>query len=178
MKGKIMEFLIKIVLMLSFSSVLMMAMSTKESKIGLPAPDVTAIDQDSVEVNFSEIYKTGLVLVYFYPKADTPGCTAQACSLRDAFADLQQDGLTIFGVSSDGAESQKKFKDKYNLPFRLIADKDKKVIKAFDVPSMMGFAKRQAFLIKDGTIIWHDGSASTDKQAEDVQKQIELLKNK
>lgn len=172
-----MEMFLKIVLLL-VTGLVLMVFAGKEEKVGMAAPLVKAIDQDSAEVDFEAVYKSGLVLVYFYPKANTSGCTAQACSLRDAYADLQQEGLTILGVSSDGTEAQKNFKDKYNLPFRLIADKDKKVIEAFGVPTTFGYASRQAFLIKDGIIVWFDSSASTSKQAEDVQKQIDLLKNK
>ena len=172
-----MDFHIKILLLFALVFVAFVY-AGKDDKVGKPAPLVKAIDQDSVEVNFEDVYKTGLVLVYFYPKANTSGCTAQACSLRDAYADLKQDGLTIIGVSKDDTKSQKSFKDKYNLPFTLIADKDKKVIKAFGVPTILGFAKRQAFLIKDGIIVWYDSKASTKEQAEDVQKQIDLLKKK
>lgn len=107
-------------------------------------------------------------LVYFYPKADTPGCTAQGCSLRDSYAVLQEKGVAVIGVSIDSVKDQKAFKEKYHLPFILIADLDKKVVEAFGVPSLMGHAKRQAFLIKDSKIAWTDYSASTKEQAADV----------
>ena len=80
--------------------------------------------------------------------------------------------MAVIGVSIDSVEDQKAFKEKYRLPFPLIADLDKKVVKAFGVPALMGFAKRQAFLIKGGQIIWADYSASTSDQAADVLKVI------
>lgn len=132
------------------------------------APLVTALDQDGKTVDFEELYKAGPVLVYFYPKADTPGCTAQACSLRDSYEKLTEHGITVVGVSSDSTKDQKAFQAKHKLPFTLIADTDKVVMNAFGVSHVAGFAKREAFLIKDSKIVWHDGSASTAKQAEDV----------
>jgi len=143
--------------------------------VGTPAPEITAVDQDGNSVAFADIYKKGVTLVYFYPKADTPGCTKEACSLRDAFSDLHGRGLQILGVSEDVQEAQKKFQTKYNLPFTLIADHDGAVAKAFGVPTTMGFAKRQSFLVQDGKIVWADLKASTSQQAADVQKALDSL---
>ena len=111
-------------------------------------------------------------LVYFYPKADTPGCTAEACSLRDAFADLTKKGVTVVGVSADKPAEQKAFQVKYNIPFTLLADSDKKVIAAFGVPTTMGFASRQSFLIQEGRVAWRDLHASTKEQAADILKVV------
>ena len=146
-----------------------------ELKIGDPAPMVAAKDQDGNAVNFSEVYKVGPTVVFFYPKADTPGCTKQACSLRDAFAELTKKGVQVLGVSFDDVAAQKAFKAKFNLPYPLIADPDGQVVAAFGVPSMGKFASRQAFLVKDGKIAWLDHSASTEKQAEDVMAALENL---
>jgi peroxiredoxin Q/BCP len=143
--------------------------------IGATAPVLEAVDQDGQKVNLGDYYRKGLVLVYFYPKADTPGCTAQACSLRDGYADLLTDGVQVIGVSHDSPASQKKFKEKYRLPFTLIADQDGRLAKAFEVPTMLGFTKRQAFLIRDGKVVWADFSASTEKQAADVKKALREL---
>ncbi len=143
--------------------------------IGATAPVLEAVDQDGQKLNLGDFYRKGLVLVYFYPKADTPGCTAQACSLRDGYADLLTDGVHVIGVSHDSPAAQKIFKEKYRLPFTLISDQDGHVAKAFEVPTMLGFTKRQAFLIRDGKVVWADLSASTKKQAEDVRKAIRDL---
>ncbi len=138
--------------------------------IGAALPSVTAQNQDGDQVNLAETGGQGYTLVYFYPKSDTPGCTKQACSLRDSYAALTEKGVRIYGVSLDKVAAQKAFKEKYKLPFDLIADTDGKVVDAFGVPKTLGMAKRQAYLFKDGKLVWSDTSASTDKQAEDVLK--------
>lgn len=140
------------------------------------APNLVAIDQDGQKVDFSQLYAKGPLVVYFYPKADTPGCTAQSCSLRDAYAKIQDAGLTVVGVSTDQAAAQKAFKDKYKLPFTLIADPSGDVLKAFGVPQMLGHANREAFLIRSGKIVWHDNHASTAKQADDILLQVQSWK--
>ncbi len=139
---------------------------------GSDAPAPTATNQDGGQVSFADVYKKGVTLVYFYPKADTPGCTAEACSLRDSYADLTALGVQVIGVSEDNSGDQKKFQDKYKLPFTLIADTDGAVAKAFGVPLLGKFAKRQSFIIKDGKIAWLDLNASTAKQGDDVRKAL------
>jgi peroxiredoxin Q/BCP len=137
--------------------------------IGDPIPAVAAVDQDGKTVNLADAAKTGYTLVYFYPKAMTPGCTAQACSLRDAYQDLQQRGVKVYGVSLDTVDTQKEFQSKESLPFELLSDTDHKVTSAFGVPlTKNSFAARQAYLFKDGRLVWLDTKASTDKQAADV----------
>lgn len=141
-----------------------------------PAPLVEGVDQNGKTVKLEDLYKKGLTLVYFYPKAGTPGCTAQACSLRDAYEDLTKAGVQVVGVSMDKVDAEKKFADKNKLPFTLLADREGKVVKAFGVRSFLGFSSRQAFLIKDGKVIWHDKSASTKQQAEDVLRVVGEMK--
>jgi len=145
------------------------AQDNGKMKLGDPLPAVTAPDQDGKPVNLAEEGKTGYTLVYFYPKAMTPGCTAQACSLRDSYTELQQKGVKIFGVSLDSVETQKKFQVEDHLPFELLSDQDKRVTTAFGVPLILNsFATRQAYLFKDGKLLWLDTKASTDKQAQDL----------
>ncbi len=141
-------------------------------KVGDAAPRAESVDQDGRPVELSKLYGGGWTLVYFFPKADTPGCTAEACSLRDAFVDLTKKGITVIGVSADTPKEQKAFREKYRLPFTLLADSDKRVIKAFGVPTTLGFASRQSFLIKDGKIVWRDLHASTKQQAADILKAV------
>jgi thioredoxin-dependent peroxiredoxin len=144
-------------------------------KLGDPIPTVSATDQDGKPVNLSSA-TSGYVLVYFYPKAMTAGCTAQACSIRDAYTDLQNKGVKVFGVSVDTVNAQKEFQQKDHLPFELLSDTDHKVLVAFGVPLMREiYATRQAYLFKDGKLIWIDTKASTDKQAQDV---LAVLANK
>lgn len=135
---------------------------------GAALPVVSQKNQADQVVKLAEAGATGYLLVYFYPKADTPGCTKQACSLRDSYAKLTDKGVRIFGVSMDPVKAQKAFKEKYQLPFDLLADEDGAVVAAFGVPKTLSFAKRQAFLFKDGKLVWRDLSASTDQQAADV----------
>lgn len=163
-----MKFLKKLIFLLPF---LTSAAFATELKVGDVAPATIGIDENGQSVDFAKVYADNkYVLVYFYPKAGTPGCTAQACSLRDAYSALQKEAVHIIGVSADDVKAQKEFKQKYKLPFTLIADNKKTVIKAFGVPTMLGFAKRQAFLMKDSKVVWLDRSASTKEQADDILK--------
>ncbi len=139
-----------------------------ELALGAKLPAVSGLDQDGQTVDLAAAGGKGWTLVYFYPKADTPGCTKQACSIRDAYAKLTDEGVRVFGVSADDVAAQKAFQKKYKLPFELIADQDKKVMNAFGVPHLTGFAKRQAYLFEDGKLVWRDLAASTEKQAADV----------
>ena len=141
------------------------------------APAIKAVDQDGKEVDFAAIYKKGITVVYFYPKADTPGCTKQGCSLRNAYADLTDKGVQILGVSVDMPEANKKFRDKFHLPFTLVSDPEGKVLEAFKVARMpvIGLATRQCFVIADGKVVWHDAKASTDKQADDIKAVLKEL---
>lgn len=146
--------------------------------VGAPAPEISAVDQDGKTFALKDVYAKGPTLVYFYPKADTPGCTKQGCSLRDAWADLQGRDIQVLGVSEDKVEAQKKFHDKHEFPFTLIADHDGKVAEAFGVPTAGGFAKRQSFLVKDGKVVWNMLSASTATHAKDVLAAYESLGKK
>lgn len=101
-------------------------------KIGDKAPEVLGIDANGNEVKLSD-FAGRKVILYFYPKDNTPGCTAQACSLRDSYAELQAAGYEVIGVSKDSAASHTKFAQKHELPFTLIADTDKTLNEAFGV---------------------------------------------
>jgi peroxiredoxin Q/BCP len=145
--------------------------------LGASLPAVTGVTETGAPLDFSTL-SHGYTFVYFYPRAETSGCTAQGCSLRDAYDALQKRNVTVIGVSTDTAEKQKAFKDNHHFPFTLVADPDKKVITAFGIPTrsipLMGeMASRQAFLFKDGKLIWRDLKAATKKQAEDVLKTLD-----
>ena len=145
--------------------------------IGAAAPDVSGPDADGKTVNFKEVYAKGLTLVYFYPKADTPGCTKQACSLRDDWSALQAKGVQVLGVSADTGADQKKFADKYKLPFTLIADHEGKVAAAFQVDMRGKMTSRQSFLIRDGKVAWTMlKGTTTETHAKDVLAAVEALK--
>jgi peroxiredoxin Q/BCP len=146
--------------------------------IGAAAPAISATTETGETLALADVYKKGFTLVYFFPKADTPGCTAQGCSLRDAYEELTKQGVTVIGVSTDNIAAQKAFKEKYHFPFTLIADSDKKVMKAFgqDGIPVVGLASRQAYLIdKSGKIVWRDLKGSTKQQAADVLAALKQL---
>ena len=156
------------------------AFAGQGAKVNPPydAPAVESTDQDGKTVKLDEVYKSNpFVVVYFYPKADTPGCTKQGCSLRDAHGELTKLGVKVIGVSADTAEAQKKFADKFSFPFTLLADKEGKVIDAFKVEKRgNGMASRQCFIIKDGKVVWHDAKGATETQAAEVQAALKELK--
>lgn len=106
-----------------------MSTSLKE---GEKAPAFSGKDQDGKKISLND-YKGKKIILYFYPKDNTPGCTAQACNLRDNYAMLKKKGFEIIGVSIDGEKSHKKFEENYELPFRLVADEDKKIVNAYGV---------------------------------------------
>lgn len=104
----------------------------KALEAGDKAPDFTAEDQDGNKISLKDFKGKKLVL-FFYPKASTPGCTAEACNLRDNWKSFQSKGYEILGVSADSKKRQQNFKDKYELPYPLLADEDKEVINAYGV---------------------------------------------
>ncbi len=101
-------------------------------KEGDKAPDFSGVNEQGEPVSLADFKGKKLVL-FFYPKADTPGCTAEACSLRDSFGELREKGYELLGVSADSARKQGNFKKKYNLPFPLLADTERKAIDAYGV---------------------------------------------
>jgi len=143
-------------------------------EIGAPAPSVVTQDHDGQPVDLGEVLAEGKTLVFFYPKAFTPGCTKQACSLRDGWDELKQRDVQVLGVSSDPAETQAEFRKKHKLPFTLIADTDQAVAKAFG----KGRWSRHAYLFNDGKLVWRDLSAATGKQAEEAIAAVDALKSK
>lgn len=103
----------------------------KELVPGMPAPAFTAVDQNGETVTLEQ-YKGKKLVLYFYPKDNTPGCTAEACDLRDNYSRFIEQGYEILGVSADSEKSHQKFISKYDLPFKLISDVDKKLLKAYN----------------------------------------------
>ena len=104
----------------------------KHLKVGDQAPDFSVKDQSGNEIKLSD-YAGKRVVIYFYPKDNTPGCTAQACNIRDNYSDLEKEGIIILGVSADSEASHQKFIDKFDLPFTLLADVDKKMLNDYGV---------------------------------------------
>lgn len=166
----------RLLLLLAASLMFFLNASAESLKVGDKAPVLTATTDAGTSLNLGEVYaKNKYTLVWFYPKALTGGCTKQGCSLRDATAELTAKGVAVIGVSTDGIDAQKKFKETNNFPFPLLADTDKAVIKAFGQSGMLGFASREAYLVdQQGKVVYHD-EKQTDKQAEKV---LEFLNSK
>ena len=153
-----------------------------------PAPDFTlpAVGSDDVVKN-GHVQLSALrghnVVLYFYPKDDTPGCTAEACSFRDANREMQKRGIIVLGVSADSIKSHQKFADKYGLPYPLLADTDTTVSQLYGVWKEKNYAgknymgvNRETFLIdKDGIVrkIWH--KVKPDEHANEVLETVEAL---
>ena len=140
-------------------------------KVGDPAPAITVTTDTGATLNLGDVYKQQpYTLVYFFPKAETPGCTKQGCSLRDGYEALTKRGVAVVGISHDTVEAQQAFKEKYHLPFTLVADVDHSASKAFGVPNYTAtqLAHRSAYLIKDGKIVYTDYKGMTDKQAQTI----------
>src|SRR3990167_7705961 len=150
--------------------------------LNLPAPEFTLKDQNGYEHGLKQ-YQGEFIVLYFYPKDDTPGCTTEACSFRDELNNLKEHHVQVLGVSADTIESHKKFADKFKLNFPLLADMDKKVVNAYGVwveKSMYGkkyiVIQRDSFLIdKNGIIIKHYEKVKPEKHTADVLADIQNL---
>ena len=126
-------------------------------KQGDPAPDFSLKDQDGKTVNLSD-FKGKMVLIYFYPKAMTPGCTLQACSVRDSLGDLSDLGMAAVGISPDPVEKQKKFDEKHDLGFPLLSDPDHQVAQAYGVwGEKKMFGKTRKGIIRSSFLVNENG---------------------
>ena len=135
--------------------------------VGTVAPAFTTTDDEGNTVSLSD-FQGKVVVLYFYPKDDTPGCTKQAQSFRDNYAEYQGKELVVLGVSMDDQASHQKFKEKYGLPFTLLVDSDGSITKAYDVDGG-GYAKRITYIIDgEGKITHVDANVNTSTHAQDV----------
>lgn len=136
-------------------------------KVGIDAPAFTAKDTNGNTVSLSD-FAGKTVVLYFYPKDDTPGCTKQAQSFRDNYAEYQGKEMVVLGVSMDDEASHQKFTEKYGLPFQLLADTDGAITKAYDVDGG-GYAKRVTYIIDgEGKIAYVDDKVNTANHAQDI----------
>jgi peroxiredoxin Q/BCP len=135
--------------------------------VGTQAPAFTVKDTNGNTVSLSD-FAGKTVVLYFYPKDDTPGCTKQACSFRDAQPNYQGKDIVVLGVSADDETSHQAFTAKYNLNFPLLADTNQELIKSYDVDGG-GYAKRVTYVINpEGKIVHVDGTVNTATHADDV----------
>ncbi|MAZ73898.1 MAG: thioredoxin-dependent thiol peroxidase [Flavobacteriaceae bacterium] len=131
----------------------------KTLQAGDTVPNFTVNDEAGNKISLSD-YKGKKLVVFFYPKANTPGCTAEACNLRDNYKELQKEGYSLLGVSADSERKQSNFKNKYDFPFPLLADEDKEVIEAFGVWGPKKFMGREyegihrkTFLVNENGVV-------------------------
>ena len=118
-------------------------------KVGERAPEFTLPDHTGRDRSLTELLSGSAIVLYFYPADFTPGCTRQACALRDLHAEIQHAGLTVVGVSPQSPESHTRFRDKYKLPFVLLSDEQKTVVKMYGVNGPLGFGVRRATYLID-----------------------------
>ena len=117
--------------------------------IGGRAPEFTLPDQDERSVSLSTLLRSGPLILYFYPADFTPGCTREACALRDLHTEILEAGLSVAGVSPQSADSHRRFREKHQLPFTLLSDIDKFVIRMYDVRGPLGFGVRRGTYLID-----------------------------
>jgi thioredoxin-dependent peroxiredoxin len=135
--------------------------------VGTMAPSFTTVDDEGKTVSLSD-FKGKIVVLYFYPKDDTPGCTKQAQSFRDNYDSYQNKDMVVLGVSMDDQASHKLFKEKYGLPFQLLVDSDGAITKAYEVDGG-GYSKRVTYIIDgEGKISHVDEKVKTDSHAQDI----------
>lgn len=120
----------------------MAASPTLSLKPGDPAPPFTSLADDGSTVSLDQ-FRGSRVILYFYPKDDTPGCNKEACAFRDSFAEFQKKGAVVLGVSVDSVTSHRKFKEKFRLPFRLLSDENKSIVTAYGVWGPKSFMGRK-----------------------------------
>ena len=116
-------------------------------QVGTRAPEFTLEDQDGREVSLTDFLNRGRLLLYFYPADFTPGCTREACAIRDMHADIQSSGLVVAGVSPQLPERHQKFRSHHSLPFTLLADPQRTVIRMYEADGPLGWVRRITYLI-------------------------------
>ena len=148
-----------------------------ELRVGDRAPDFSLLDERGLPVSLKDYLGSKVVVLYFYPKDFTPGCTAEACSFRDSYKPYQDKGAVVIGISVDSVESHSKFSEKYNLPFSILSDSSKEVAKAYGVLGIGGFlAKRFTFVInKEGKITHIFPKVDVKQHNEEVLRALEDL---
>jgi len=119
-------------------------------KPGERAPEFTLPDETGTDRSLTELLSSGAIILYFYPADFTPGCTRQACKLRDLHTEIQKAGLRVVGISPQSPASHARFREKYQLPFVLLSDEHKTVIKMFGLNGPLGFGVRRATFLIDG----------------------------
>ena len=147
------KFLLIALLIASFAVLQSCGGNAENLSVGNPAPDFTLQDSDGKSYSLSSYKENNPVIIYFYPKAGTPGCTKQACGIRDSFSKFKENDIVVLGISVDSKESIKEFIKDNNLNFPLLSDENKEVSKAYGVLNNIGVDSRITFIVdKQGNI--------------------------
>jgi len=150
-------------------------------KVGDKAPKFSGVDQNGESVSLDQ-YKGKKVILYFYPKDNTPGCTAEACNLKENYDDILEKGLDVIGVSPDSVESHQKFIKKYDLPFRLISDPDKEILKLYNAwgekkmygKSYEGVLRKTYIIAEDQTIEAIFDKVKTKDHTDQIYRELKI----
>jgi peroxiredoxin Q/BCP len=145
-------------------------------KVGDPAPDFALSSQSGETISLSQFKGQKPVVVYFYPKDDTPGCTTESCSFRDSYEAFQDLGAEVIGISSDSPESHQRFAGKYQLPFTLLSDPGSKIRQAYGVPATLGLLPgRVTYVIDRDGVVRHIFNSQFNPKAH-VTEALQILK--
>jgi len=177
-KKILLTFLLLFVLVFVFQNLIA---QKRTLKIGDKVPDFSLINQNGEKFNLNQVIGKSNLVIYFYPKDDTPGCTKEACKFRDEFEVFNELQAQVIGISSDDVKSHKAFAEKYQLPFLLLSDTDKKVRKLFGVPKFAGiFPGRVTYIIdKKGKIVYiFNSMQKAEKHISEAKKILQELKSK
>lgn len=146
-------------------------------KIGDRVPDFTLPSAEGKNISLSDFRGKKPVVVYFYPKDDTPGCTMESCAFRDSYEEFKEAGAEVIGISSDSPQSHQQFARKYQLPFILLSDREGKARKLFDVPNVMFFIPgRVTYVIDKEGIVRHIFNSMMDFKAH-VDEALKTIKS-
>lgn len=146
-------------------------------EVGARAPEFTLPDQDERDTSLSSLLNNGPLVLFFYPADFTPGCTREVCAVRDLFPEIAQRGLNAAGVSPQSPESHRRFRAKHNLPFTLLSDADKSVVKMYEVNGPLGFSVRRVTYLIDPARIIRDAILADfriDRHEEFIRKSLAL----
>ena len=152
-------------------------MSSEGLKVGDRVPSFTLSDQNGQPTSLAELLTGGCLVLYFYPKDDTPGCTAEACAFRDEHEDFALEGACVVGVSSDDVPSHRRFADRHDLPFRLLSDRGGELRRLFGVPRTLGLLDGRVTYIIDAQGIVHHIFNSQLRTRKHVEEALRLVRS-
>jgi len=168
----------KCLVVIGVAALIVPAAQAKNDLLGKPAPMFELKNQNGETFKLADRKGKGYTVLFFYPKAGTPGCTKQACAFRDAISTIRKQGAEVYGISADDTASQKKFHDDHKMTFDLLADDKAKVIEQYDVKMFgLGMAKRQTFILDSELVVReHFPDVDPALDAKKVGEAIESLK--